>query len=351
MNRKLLLIICILTAGSGLLSGQSDVHFSQFYYSPIMWNPAMAGVTSGDLRASATYRNQWASVSSPYTTISAAFDMPVQTRAMGDNFLGFGVYFNNDKSGNNGFSNLDINGSLSYSLDLGSTYNRPHYISFGLNFGFVQRSMAYDNATWDIQWDGLMFDPLRSNGEGARTGKLSKGNISVGGGAVWNYSFQEKQRFYLGAALFHINRPNLSIIGDSDHLFHKFAYMAGFDLGSDSRSTTFRPNVMVMHQGPNFFLTGGLDVSFDLTDRTAFTNYKNHMAFGVGVYHRLMDAMIFAVNVEYSNLKVGFAYDLNISEFNLATDGKGGMEIILLYQPQLSGPATQRQKLRRNKGL
>ena len=75
------------------------------------------------------------------------------------------------------------------------------------------------------------------------------------------------------------------------------------------------------------------------------------MAFGLGVYHRLMDAMIFAANIEYSNLKVAFAYDLNISQFDVATDGKGGFEIMLVYEPRLSGPGTQRQKLRRNKGL
>lgn len=351
MIRKLLCILFLSAVGADYLYSQEDVHFSQFYYSPIVWNPAAAGATSGDLRATATYRNQWASVSSPYTTISAAYDMPVQSRQMGDNFLGFGLYFNNDKAGTNNFSNLDINGSLSYSLDMGSRYNKPHYISFGLNFGFIQRSMQFDNGTWNQQWNGIAFDPTLGSGESVSSGKLSKGNISVGGGALWNYTFDDHKRFYLSAAMFHINKPNMSIIGDENRLYHKFAYMAGFELGSEDGLATIRPNVMAMHMGPNFFLNAGVDVSFDLTDRTSFTNYKNHMAFGLGVYHRLMDAMIFAANIEYSNLKVGFAYDLNISAFDVATDGKGGFEIMLVYEPRLGGPDTQRQKLRRNKGL
>lgn len=351
MTKKLFFTICLITFATGHMLGQTDVHFSQFYYSPIVWNPAAAGATSGDLRATATYRNQWASVSSPYTTISAAFDMPVQTPTMGDNFLGYGIYFNKDNAGTNNFSNLDINGSLSYNLDMGSTYGRPHYISFGLNFGFIQRSMDFTGSTWNQQWDGTGFDPSLNSGEGVRTGKLSKGNVSVGAGGLWNYTFEDRKRFYLGAAMFHANRPNMSIIGDEDRLYHKFAYMAGFELGGTDQIATFRPNVMSMMQGPNFFLTGGLDVSFDLTDRTRFTTYKNHMAFGIGVYHRLMDAMIFSANLEYSNLKIAFAYDLNTSGFNVATDGKGGFEIMLVYEPRLTGPGTQRQKLRRNKGL
>lgn len=351
MTKHLLLIVFLVSLGSSALIAQEDVHFSQFYYSPVVWNPAAAGATSGDLRASATFRNQWASVSSPYSTISAAFDMPVQTPAMRDNFLGFGLYFNKDKAGTNSFSNLDVNGSLSYSIDLGSRYAKPHYVSFGLNFAFIQRSLNFDQSTWDTQWDGLMFDASKPNGEGVRAGKLSKGNISVGAGALWNYTFEEKKRFYIGAALFHINKPNMSIIEDSDRLYHKFAYMAGFDIGDKDKTITWRPNVMAMMQGPNFFMNFGTNVSFDLNRRTAFTNYKNHMAFGLGVYHRLMDAMIFSANIEYSNLKIAFAYDLTISEFSVATDGKSAFEIMLIYEPRLSGPGTQRQKLRRNKGL
>lgn len=351
MTKQLRFFILGLLMVPGFLSAQEDVHFSQFYYSPVVWNPAAAGATKGDLRAAAIYRNQWASVSSPYTTISASFDMPVQTREMRDNFLGWGVHFNNDQAGTNNFSNLDINGSFAYSLDLGSRYNQPHFVSFGLNFGFIQRSMNFSNATWDQQWDGTTFNSALNSGEAVRSGKLSKGNITVGAGALWNYTFDDDKRFYAGASMFHINKPNMSIIDDEDRLYNKFAYMAGFELGSEEQITTFRPNVMAMHQGPNFFMNFGVDVSFDLTNRTDYTNYKNHMAFGLGVYHRWADAMIFAANIEYSNLRLGFAYDLNISDFDVATNGNGAMEIILLYEPRISGPSTKRQKLRRNKGL
>ncbi len=351
MIRKIL-FVAILSAFSASWSfGQQDVHFSQFYYSPIVWNPAAAGATSGDFRASATYRNQWASVSTPFTTISAAFDAPIQSRAMEDNFLGIGLYFNRDQAGTNSLSNLDINGSLSYSLDLGSTYNKPHFVSFGLNFGFIQRAFNFSNSTWDSQWNGSNFDTSLGSGESVRSGKLTKGNVTVGAGALWNYTFDDKKRFYLGAAMFHVNKPNMSFMNDENRLYHKFSYMAGFELGNPDQIATFKPNVMAMMMGPNFFMNAGLDVTFDLTDRTSFTNYKHHMAFGLGVYHRIMDAMIFAVNVEYSNLKIAFAYDLNISEFDAATNGNGAFEVMLLYQPRLSGPQSQRQKLRRNKGL
>jgi hypothetical protein len=55
------LIIIILLIVQKKSFGQ-DFTFSQFYEQPLMRNPALAGVFTGDLRVSGAYRNQWASV-------------------------------------------------------------------------------------------------------------------------------------------------------------------------------------------------------------------------------------------------------------------------------------------------
>ena len=47
-----------------------DIHFSQFSETPLLRNPALAGIFSGDLRIQAVYRNQWNSVTVPYQTSS-----------------------------------------------------------------------------------------------------------------------------------------------------------------------------------------------------------------------------------------------------------------------------------------
>ena len=39
-----------------------DIHFSQFYMSPLNLNPAMTGVMNGNIRLTGNYWNQWASV-------------------------------------------------------------------------------------------------------------------------------------------------------------------------------------------------------------------------------------------------------------------------------------------------
>jgi type IX secretion system PorP/SprF family membrane protein len=351
MTKRLLILILVAFTCSLQTKAQQDVHFSQFYYSPVGLNPAAAGVMRGDMRAVAIYRNQWASVSTPFSTIAASFDMPIHSRKMEKNFLGFGVLLNRDKAGSTGFSNLDVNGSLSYSLDLGSKYKRPHYLSFGLNFGLVQKSFDAASSTWDSQWNGELFDNQLPDGELFRSGRISKGNVTVGAGALWNYAFDFKKRYFLGASMFHFNRPNVSLDGRTDRLYRKFAFTTGFEFGDEDRITTFKPNVVAVIQGPNNFINVGVDVNFDLTSRTNHTNFKNYAAFGLGLYHRLGDAIMASANFTYSDIKIGLAYDLNISQFNVATGGSGAFEISLIYEPKANGSSTARNKLKRNKGL
>src|ERR1700733_7808210 len=47
-----------------------DIHFSQFFETPLLRNPALAGIFSGDLRIQGVYRTQWNSITVPYQTAS-----------------------------------------------------------------------------------------------------------------------------------------------------------------------------------------------------------------------------------------------------------------------------------------
>ena len=53
-----------------------DVHFSQFYQTPLIVNPALTGVFSGDQRGIINYRNQWNDFA-PFTTSSISFDSKI----------------------------------------------------------------------------------------------------------------------------------------------------------------------------------------------------------------------------------------------------------------------------------
>ena len=54
-----------------------DIHFSQFNETPVLLNPAMS-CTAFDTRIIANYKNQWASVTSPYQTYGISIERAIK---------------------------------------------------------------------------------------------------------------------------------------------------------------------------------------------------------------------------------------------------------------------------------
>src|SRR6201989_1023850 len=56
---------------AGIVSAYAqDLHFSQFFQAPLLRNPALAGIFTGDIRIQGVYRDQWNSVTTAYKTAS-----------------------------------------------------------------------------------------------------------------------------------------------------------------------------------------------------------------------------------------------------------------------------------------
>lgn len=75
MHRALRLMLagCCLAWG-GLAVLAQDIHFSQFFNTPYAQNPANIGQFDGDYRMGAVYRQQWRSVTIPYSTFGMGAD-------------------------------------------------------------------------------------------------------------------------------------------------------------------------------------------------------------------------------------------------------------------------------------
>jgi hypothetical protein len=56
--KKIFLILVVLTASFTEVCAQ-DLHFSQFFETPLLCNPALAGIFTGDYRIQGVYRDQW----------------------------------------------------------------------------------------------------------------------------------------------------------------------------------------------------------------------------------------------------------------------------------------------------
>jgi len=332
---------------------QQDYHFSQFFTSPVTYNPANSGAFENDIRGMVNYRNQYGSLSSdPYKTIAFAVDAPIKLTdlAYDQNFLGLGLTVVNDNAGILGFNNLNIAGNFAYAIDLGGTEQNPHFISVGLQVGYIQRTLNLNKGSWENQWTGIEFNQGVASGE-RTTGTINETNIDLGGGVSWYKSFNENTKLLMGGSILHANKPRVDILRSDEALMRKFighVSVASTPVGSQ---VTYLPNLFVMFQGPNRIIDIGSEIEFSFWDRTQFTDFRNNLSMNMGAYYRYKDAIYFVGRANYYDFSLGISYDFTISQLAEGNNGQGGVELVISYRKSFAGPGTNRQKLIRSKGL
>src|SRR4051794_15379992 len=110
---------------TGELNAQ-DLHFSQFFEAPLLRNPSLAGIFSGDVRVQGVYRSQWGAITVPYKTgsFNVEFKNPIGT---GSDYITAGMQILYDKAGAPDFTTTDGLPALHYHKSLGG--EKSQYLS------------------------------------------------------------------------------------------------------------------------------------------------------------------------------------------------------------------------------
>ncbi len=330
------LIACLLALWLVPMQAQ-DIHFSQFYLSPLNLNPAMTGVMNCNIRLTANYRNQWASVlrSNAFNTYSFSYDQRIPVGRY--DYFGVGGTFWGDRAGEANFQTLTGKLSLSYSKRMGGSRNYGNYLVVGAEGGVAQRSIDFLNLRWGTQHDGEGgFDPnLDSQEDGFDIDNFLFADLAAG--LLWFMVFDENNSLYLGGAFHHLNRANQSFSSEGeDLLYSRFTVHAGGEFMVGDRFGLV-PGAIVMSQGPSFQVNAGTSFKFLLGGGRG-TDYQ---AFQVGVWGRianrvdqgvLADAAILSTRFDYNSFSLGFSYDINISPLSPASNSQGSFEFALSYK-------------------
>lgn len=323
----------------GLMSLQAqDIHFSQFYLSPLNLNPAMTGVMNCNSRISMNYRSQWASIlgTDAFRTYNISYDQRIPVGRY--DYFGIGGTFWGDRAGEANFSTTTGKLSASYSKKMGGNRNFGNYLVVGAEGGVAQRSLDFLALRWGTQHDGLGgFDPTAPSGEGPSFDRDQFLFADMAAGLLWFMVFDENNSFYIGGAFHHLNRANQSFSSEGeDLLYSRYTAHAGGEFMLGNRFGLV-PGVILMSQGPSFQVNAGTSLKFLLNGgRNSSTQ-----AFQVGLWSRvsnqvesgvLNDALILSTRFDYDNFTLGFSYDLNVSPLQDATNNNGGFELALQYK-------------------
>lgn len=309
--------IFLLVSVSSALS--QDIHFSQFYASPLSLNPANTGNYDGDWRIMNNYRNQWRALSIPFRTISIGIDRQFWLHS--EKFSG-GLYVINDKSGPAG---LTVN-KIFLSVAWHKTVN-GHNWHTGIQGGMVFKSFSMSELTFPSQFDmtsGQFNNQLPVNEDNIG---LSENYPDLNFGVAWS----KRLRFFepeLGVSFFHLTTPKETFFENNNRLPIRTALNAGLNI--PIKNWFAHPMALYMRQTTATDLLGGLEFGYNIPKanviKQIFAGYFFRNDFSTS-----FDASIAVIGLQFKQLRLGFSYDINSSPLKIATNRKGAFEVSLIY--------------------
>lgn len=297
-----------------------DIHFSMFYASPLNLNPALSGVSEGDFRAAGIYRNQWRSISTPFVTYSASFDMKLlQTKLKGDIF-GVGAMFVGDKSGDGKLSmnSAMVSAAFHKSLDK----DHKHFLGLGIQLGYTQKSLKWQQLAFPMQFNGQDFDLTQSNGENIN--KPNLGYFDMQAGFLHQSMIKDVVGFMTGFTAYHLVQPKESFLGQKFVLANRFSVTESIRIKA-YRNFYITPNFIFQYQNKAQEINVGTGFEYHMPAG------KSTLVTSLGAWYRVKDAAIITAGIEYYRVRVMAAYDINTSTLKPATNGRGGFEIAIIY--------------------
>ncbi len=327
-NLAITLALSLLVLG---VTAQQDRHYSMFYASPMAINPGATGFFPGDIQMFTGYKNQWKSISpNSFKTISASVDGRMMEGGFGNGFLGVGANFYNDVTGDSRLTTNLFNLSLDYAIEVA----QDQKLSLGLQPSVHQRYINNSSLTWDEQWNGSTFDNSLNSGESLFMDKTFKFDIAAG---MYYYArVSDEVSFNAGVSAFHLLKPSNSLIQGDESLYQKYVVHGGGEFSSRGSKLKVAPNLLYFKQGPNQEISVGSDFKYLLKQSSVYTSYYEETSVSLGAYMRLKDAFYTTLFFNWSGFSLGLSYDLNLSNLSIATNGRGGMEMLLRYRIALS---------------
>lgn len=312
-----------------------DLHFSQTSQTPLLINPAAAGVFDGWERVIINHRNQWLGAGTQFMTTSVAADVNLGKSRMNDKaHLGVGAMFFNDIGGDANFGIQTGGLTLSGILPMGGT---GHILSAGVQAGYGMRKADFSRLSFYNQFDGSGFDNTIASGEPNSGTSFSYIDASAGLYYVYDggmSTFQRNNDFKLqfGISGYHLNAPELKYSNglEGERLARKYVAHLGIVADLSGSDWAIDASALQFKQAGHYETIFGMMMRYRFEDGTKVTGLSHDAYFGFGCYARLKDAIIPSVMIDWKGFQFGVSYDVTISDLRKAYRG-GSLEFSLSY--------------------
>ena len=335
-------------------SNGQDPNYSQFFNTPLYYNPAFTGISKG-LNVRFSFRDQWPNLPVDFKSYYFSADL-------GDRNLpgagGLGLIINSNNEGIGFIHNFGIALSVSVRIPIFDFL----VSQVGIKGGVVQKS---------VNWDDFVFSDELDERYGVNSGNLNTDFINpdynsrvypdFGAGGLLQFTSEDsKVTFTTGFAVDHIFQPDESFLSTGESKVpRKFVIQADAAIATNRSITAnknsrgwddpvkLNPGIIYQSQGQSKSLAVGLNLS----------KYNFYLGawFRSTVSRHASNAMIFMAGYRYyfnteMNIKFFYSYDLQIGGNLQETGGAHEISLILSFKDlQVFGGAPKRYIMKNGK--
>jgi len=303
----------------GLSLTAQDIHFSQYYASPLTLNPALTGKFDGMYRITAIYRDQWRNIqeekSNTFITPSVSVDFSLMKEKLKNSALGVGLVVTYDKV--NFINTLDAGLSLAYHLGLDK--DGKYHLALGFQGMYTNRKISADY-TFEEE---LIKNPTFI--DDGRIDTKAHNLFSLTPGLLFDAKIGKIATVYAGYSLFMNLTPKEDVF-----------------VTSSTVEATGLPMRHVVHAGAEFEIKKLIlipGILYQTTENTDEINFgitagykiiekpKKNTKLFLGVWYRANEggAIIPKIGIDYENFRFSGAYDIGVGQ--MATDSKNATNV------------------------
>lgn len=313
----ILILCCIAFNGRA-----QDPHFSQFFSSPLTLNPALTGKFDGNFRAAANYRNQWPAFNNLYRTFTGSVDFRILKNHIPEtDTWGVGVLALRDESG----GDFLINNYLALSTSYHKSLDEDGFQQIGVGFQGTYGSKRLDNSKAYFE---DMLTPFGFTGvtkEIFYNENMNVDYFDMNAGILYSGSTTGENNFYVGASVYHINRPKESFMNASWTMSQRATLHGGGYFPVAENVKLHASGILQFQNKASEIVLGAAAAA------TADDDATNPTSVYLGAWYRVNDAIIPYFALEFGGVRIGASYDINVSSLKGASQSRGGMEVSIIY--------------------
>jgi type IX secretion system PorP/SprF family membrane protein len=301
-----------------------DPHFTQFTAAPFTVNPAYTGVFNGTARVMSNYRQQWANLVDPFTTMLVAGDVKVGAYDPdnGQHPFNVGIQLMRDQSMGGAFKSSYAGLTASYHVKLDEADNQS--LGAGLSINYGNRQIDFSDISFDRQFTSGGFNLSLPSGEAAM--QNMKPFYSIGAGLLFKLNNPISGTFFdVGFSGYHFNKPIQTVMDDARQVLPvRWSGQVTFQQYFNDVSLV---NIKALYQkqAEVSYVLAGLSVA------RIFGEYDEHMI-GGGIWYRSSESFAPHVFMEYNSLRLGFSYDITYNNLKKVLAPASSFELSLQWR-------------------